>query len=94
MLWPPLQRNQSAGFDFVVWSDGEDELQQFLVHLNSINPRIQFTMETEKEGRRPFLDVMVTRKPNGTLAHAVYPKPTHTNRYHNSGSNHHPSQKR
>jgi len=40
---------------FVVWSHGEDEL---LVHLNSVNPRIQFTMGTEKEGRLPFLDVM------------------------------------
>jgi len=36
----------------------------------------------------------LTRKPNGTLAHTVYRKPTHTDRYLNSGSNHHPSQKR
>jgi len=79
---------------FVVWTHGEDELQRFLVHLISLNPRIQFTMETEKEGRLPFLDVMVTGKPNGTLAHMVYRKQTHTDRYLNSGSNHHPSQKR
>jgi len=26
---------------FVVWSHGEDELQRFLVHLNSVNPRIR-----------------------------------------------------
>jgi len=32
-----------------------------------INPRIQFTMQTEKEGLLPFLDVMVTKKPNETL---------------------------
>jgi len=76
---------------FVVWSHGEDKLLRFLVHLNSLNPRIQFTMETEKEGRLPFLDVMVTRKPNETLAHMGYRKPTHTDRYLNSASNHHPS---
>jgi len=51
-------------------------------------------METKKEGRLPFLDVMMTRKPNGTLAHTVYRKPAHTHRYLNSGSNHHPNQKR
>jgi len=51
-------------------------------------------MKTEKEGRLLFLDVMVTRKPNETLAHTVYRKPTHTDRYLNSGCNYHPSQKK
>jgi len=37
-------------------------------------------METEKEGRLPFLDVMVTTM--------------NTDRYLNNGSNHHPNQKR
>ncbi|ERL95905.1 hypothetical protein D910_00580, partial [Dendroctonus ponderosae] len=51
-------------------------------------------MEVEKNGCLPFLDVLVTRKPNGKLAHTVYRKPTHTDRYLHSGSNHHPRQKR
>ncbi|ENN80003.1 hypothetical protein D910_11051 [Dendroctonus ponderosae] len=51
-------------------------------------------MEVEMDGRLPFLDVLVTRKTNGKLAHRVYRKPTHTDRYLHSGSNHHPSQKR
>jgi len=33
----------------------------------NLQARHQFTMQTEKEGRLPFLDVMVTRKPNGAL---------------------------
>jgi len=48
-------------------------------------------METEKEGRLSFLNVMVTRKLDGTLAHMVYRK--HTDGHLNSGYNHHPSQK-
>lgn len=36
---------------------------------------------------------MVTRKPDRTVVHTVYQKPTHTDRYLNTGSNHHPSQK-
>ncbi|ERL84931.1 hypothetical protein D910_02354 [Dendroctonus ponderosae] len=51
-------------------------------------------MEVEKDGRLPILDVLVTRKTNGKLAHTVYRKPTHTYRYLHSSSNHHPSQKR
>lgn len=34
---------------FVIWSHGEHELNNFLYHLNSLNPRIKFTMEKEKE---------------------------------------------
>ncbi|ERL93789.1 hypothetical protein D910_11075 [Dendroctonus ponderosae] len=51
-------------------------------------------MEVEKNGRLPFLDVLVTRKTNEKLAHTVYRKPTHTDPYLHSGSNHHPSRKR
>ncbi|XP_048519274.1 uncharacterized protein LOC125503262, partial [Dendroctonus ponderosae] len=65
---------------FVVWGHGLTELDCFLRHVNSINPKIQFTMEVEKDGRLPFLDVLVTRKANGKLAHTVYRKPTHTDR--------------
>ena len=50
-------------------------------------------MELEKEGCLPFLDVLVNRKPNGTLGHRVYRKPTHTDRYLNAASHHHPAQK-
>jgi predicted GIY-YIG superfamily endonuclease len=50
-------------------------------------------MEIENEGSLPFLDVLVTKKSNGTLSHAVYRKATHTDRYLNAASHHHPIQK-
>ncbi|ERL94967.1 hypothetical protein D910_12239 [Dendroctonus ponderosae] len=53
-----------------------------------------FTIKVEKDGRPPFLDVLLTRKTNGKLDLTVYRKPTHTDRYLHSGSNHHPSQKK
>ena len=47
--------------NFVVWNEGRDKMLDFLEHLNSIRPSIQFTMELEKDRKLPFLDVMLTR---------------------------------
>ncbi|KAL0280173.1 UNVERIFIED_CONTAM: hypothetical protein PYX00_001546 [Menopon gallinae] len=73
---------------FVIWPHGSETLPDFLNHLNSIHPDIQFTLEHESEGTLPFLDVLITRHPDGKLTHAVYRKPTHTDRYLHALSNH------
>ena len=78
---------------FVIWNHGEKELEVFFKHLNSGNKNIQFTMEKERDGQLPFLDILVTRE-GEKLGHTVYRKPTHTDRYLNKDSNHHPCQKR
>ncbi|XP_063540752.1 uncharacterized protein LOC134749665 [Cydia strobilella] len=54
--------------------------------------KIKFTMELEKDCSLPFLDVLVKRNPDNTLGRTVYRKPTHTDRYLNGKSHHHPSQ--
>ena len=77
---------------FVIWPHGKDALDDFLVHLNTAHSSIKFTMEIEENGKLPFLDVLVKRKEDGSLGHSVYRKPTHTNRYLNANSHHHPSQ--
>ena len=46
-------------------------------------------METETDGSLAFLDVKVTRNEKHLIT-SVYRKPTHTDRYLNYGSNHHP----
>lgn len=51
-------------------------------------------MEIEENGQLPFLDVLVKRGNNNKLAHAVYRKKTHTDRYLHAKSHHHPQQKR
>lgn len=78
---------------FVVWRHGKEHLPAFLSFLNAQHPNIRFTMETEDNNQLPFLDVLVTKKPDGLLGHGVYRKPTHTNRYLHAASHHHPSQK-
>lgn len=79
---------------FVVWPHGKETLQEFLQHLNGINSNIQFTMEVEKNGQLPFLDILISKKTDGTLGHAVYRKKTHTDLYLYGTSHHHPSQRR
>lgn len=53
-----------------------------------MHPVGQFTMELEEGGTLRFLDVLVKRKPNGTVGHEVYRKLTHTDRYLTADSHH------
>lgn len=66
---------------FVIWSCGKEKLLRFLDHLNSIHPRIQFTMEIERHGQFAFLDILITKKNDGGLGLQVYHKLTHVDRY-------------
>ena len=73
---------------FVAWLHGHEELQHFHEHINQQHPNIQFTIEEEKDGQLAFLDVQVTRSPDGLIT-SVYCKPTHTDRYIPFHSHHH-----
>jgi hypothetical protein len=79
---------------FAVWSHGKDDLQDFLQHLNNIHKGIKFTMEAEQDRTLPFLDVLASRRLDGTLGHTVYRKSTHMDLYLHAKSEHHPAQKR
>jgi hypothetical protein len=48
-------------------------------------------MESDTDGHIPFLDIDFYRKPDGSLGHRVYRKPTRTNLYLNTMSHHHPA---
>jgi hypothetical protein len=78
---------------FVIWLHDPSKLSEFLDHLNSIHESIQFTMQTERDSHLPFSDIDIHRKPDGSLGHKVYHKPTRTNLYLNSNSHHHPFNK-
>ena len=62
--------------DTFVIQKAEDS-QQFLHHINTQDPNIQFTVEEpDQDGSLPFLDTKVTPGPS-----TVYRKPTHTDQY-------------
>ena len=68
--------------------------QDFLQHINSVDPAIKFTVEDNKEdGSIPFLDTIVKPEADGTLSITVYRKPTHTDQYLQWDSHHHLSAK-
>jgi hypothetical protein len=69
------------------------DLEGTLNKLNSINQSIQFTMELEKNGTLPFLDLNISRQEYGQLSFSVYRKPTHSGKYLDYKSEHTFSQK-
>ena len=62
-------------------------MQDFLYHLNTIRPSIQFTMELKENRKLPFLVVLVTRGAD-ELTTTVYRNTTHTEPYIHFTSNH------
>ena len=50
-------------------------------------------MELETNMSLPFLDVLISRKEDGSLAHQVFRKKTHTEKYLHANSHHFPPQK-
>ena len=69
---------------FATWSYGKEHLDRFLNYLNNIHPSIKFTIQHKDDKHSLFfLDIALTRNHDGTLNHAVFRKPTHTDRYLN-----------
>ena len=64
------------------------QLEQFNIHLNSIEPSIDFMYELEDERNLPFLDLNIKHHPDGTLSTNVFRKKTHTDKYLNFQSHH------
>ena len=61
--------------DVLVVINRRCKLDQVLDRLNSIEPKIQFTMEQESEDKLPFLDTVIHRTNDGPRF-SVYRKPT------------------
>ena len=68
--------------------------QEFLDHIDSIDPAIKFTIEgTQGNGAISFLDTLITLQADNSLSITVYCKPTHTDQDFQWDSHHSPSAK-
>ncbi|KAI4476044.1 hypothetical protein M0804_013913 [Polistes exclamans] len=79
--------------DDVITAIPKDRMDQTLKTFNSVNNRIQFTMEVENNGTLPFLDMNIIRNEDGSIVTNWYVKPTSSGRCINYNSNHPMSQK-
>ena len=71
---------------YVIWSGGNEALDCFFWQLNYKEPRIQFTIEREKNNTLAFLDISIKRLADRLITN-VYRKDTHTQKYINWKSN-------
>ena len=63
--------------------------QEFLEHLNKVDPATKITVaENKGNGAIPFLDTLVTPLADNSLSFKVYQKPTHTDHYLQWDSHH------
>ena len=91
-LHPPGIWNRYGHDTFVIQHQSHKE--EFLRHINSVSPSIQFTVEESKnDGSMPFLDTIITPITDGTFNIGVYRKPTNTDMYLPRDSNHNLSAK-
>ena len=72
----------------------EENKQNFLQHIKSVDPAIKFTVEDNKEdGAIPFLDAIVKPEADGKLSITVYRKFAHIDQYQQWDNHHHLSSK-
>ena len=84
---PPLMWKMFVDYTCVIIRAAHK--QEFLEHINSVDPHIQFTSEDSKpDGSMPFLDMLITPTEEGRLNTTVCRKPTLTDMYLKWDSHH------
>ena len=86
-LHPPRIWKRYVDDTFVLQHQAHKE--EFLWHINTVDPSIQFTVEEAKEdGSIPSLDTIIRPEADGTFTIGADRKPTHTDLYLPWDSNH------
>ena len=76
----PLVYNRYVDDTFLIFNDRDDS-ELFLEYMNNLHKNIKFTVEFEENNCLPFLDVLVTRTPDGNIETSVYRKKTFSGLY-------------
>ena len=71
---PPRWWKRFVDDTFVILK--QEKKEEFLQHINSVDPAIQFTTDEQKQdGSMPFMDTLVIPQADRTLTTMVYRKP-------------------
>jgi hypothetical protein len=62
----------------IVWSGNNQLLNEFLTYINTLHDKIIFTMEKERDGCLPFLDLQLKKNSDNIIAFEIYRKPSST----------------
>ena len=76
---------------FLIWTDGEESLKNFVEEINLVHPSIKFDVKYSRK-RVNFLDTYVYLNKDGTLRTALFTKETDRNAYLHFLSYHPPKQ--
>ena len=66
--------------DILIFTSG-DHFDYLLHCFSTVHPNLSVSFEKERENQLAFLDVLMERKPDGTLQRKVHRKPTWTGQY-------------
>ncbi|CAH8484819.1 unnamed protein product [Schistosoma mattheei] len=69
--------------DIIIIGDKIEDISHLLEEFNSSQNHISLTCEEEKNNQLPFLDILITRRDDGSIKRATYRKPTWTGQYLN-----------
>ena len=72
--------------DTLIISDTKEQAERLLCAFNSAHRNLHMTTEYESSDALPFLDLMLTRKPDGSISRTIYRKATWTGLYTNYNS--------
>ena len=64
--------------DLVLQDIDSSDIEAKLRKINSLHPNLTFTVERQKQGKIPFLDMLISVDEKGKLSSTWYNKPTDT----------------
>ena len=69
--------------DIIIIGDKCEDVNRLLKELNTSQKHISLTCEEEKNNQLPFLDILISRRGDGSIQRSIYRKPTWTGQYLN-----------
>ena len=69
--------------DILLVCDNQTEANTLLTEFNGLHPNLRLTSEQESSNSIPFLDILITRREDGSIQRSIYRKSTWTGQYLN-----------